>query len=336
MSATLEHYAKALAGSSDSVGQRADSLLYGFRDVFTKPSGKLKILKAFSSASSILPKDEKGHAICQDSVQYITKLTEIAGLEKNAVIDFPVVCTADPLSGDAYITSCFTQIIDDTTAELDIKRHSPLSGFIESCTHRLPVAICTGCHPAITFAAVIPDIGQVGKLPLAGFLMERPPVMANCFTQDIKVPSDCHYVIEGYIQKSDTERLFHATAFTHRKDADPGCFTDESSYSCIYPPLELLAVRYLRAAISSRISDVHFTDSGIAAVRLDGHSGRNPESLALALWGTALFEDFHTILITDRECDLRSENDLSRIMEQALSEPMGFNGLKKLFYSVVE
>lgn len=336
MSTSLEQYSKFLTDSSEILGQRMDGFLNAARSIFSGSTGRLKVLRTVSDTVSIQPKDEKGHSVCQDSVQYITKLTDVPGLGKNAVIDFPLICTADPLTGRNFVTSCFTQILDDTTIELDIRRPSTLSKYIETCTHRLPIAICAGIEPALKFSAAIPQIGNVCPLALAGFLMERPVTLANCFTQDVKVPSDCHYVIEGYIQKSEEKHLFHATAFTHRKDADSGTFSDNSPYSCIFPPLEIFALRYMKRAVSQNIADIHFGEDGIAAIRLDGPSERTPESLALTLWGTALFEDFHTLLITDRECDLRADNEISRIMEQALSESMGFNGLKKLFHCIVE
>lgn len=336
MSTSLEQYSKFLTDSSEILGQRMDGFLNAARSIFSGSKGRLKVLRTVSDTVSIQPKDEKGHSVCQDSVQYITKLTDVPGLGKNAVIDFPLICTADPLTGRNFVTSCFTQILDDTTIELDIRRPSTLSKYIETCTHRLPVAICAGIEPALKFSAAIPQIGNVCPLALAGFLMERPVTLANCFTQDVKVPSDCHYVIEGYIQKSEEKHLFHATAFTHRKDADSGTFSDNSPYSCIFPPLEIFALRYMKRAVSQNIADIHFGEDGIAAIRLDGPAGRKIEAVACALWGTELFEQFPIILITDRQCDTRSKEEMSRLMEQSTSGTLSFDGRKRVFYSTLE
>ena len=62
--------------------------------------------------------------------------------------------------------------------------------------------------------------------------------MVECFTQKLKVPADCDFVIEGYVQKSEPLVLegpfgdhtgfysledyypqFHVTCISHRKDA---------------------------------------------------------------------------------------------------------------------
>ena len=73
---------------------------------------------------------------------------------------------------------------------------------------------------------------------LAGFLRRRPVKLVKCITNDIYVPADCDFVIEGYVDPSEPKTVegpfgdhtgfysltdeyprFHVTAVTRRRDA---------------------------------------------------------------------------------------------------------------------
>ena len=73
---------------------------------------------------------------------------------------------------------------------------------------------------------------------LAGFLRRRPVKLVKCVTNDIYVPADCDFVIEGYVDPAEEKAvegpfgdhtgfysledrypLFHVTALTRRRDA---------------------------------------------------------------------------------------------------------------------
>ena len=93
---------------------------------------------------------------------------------------------------------------------------------IESCTHRLPVAICIdpGISGGKIADTVTPD--WIDAYHAAGLLRGRYSVVAPCITQDLYIPVSCKLVYEGYIQKneaSDCESAlrFHVTCITGQK-----------------------------------------------------------------------------------------------------------------------
>ncbi len=99
-----------------------------------------------------------------------------------------------------------------------------------------PVAFVVGAHPIDYMAAMMRV--PVDELGLVSSLRAAPLPVVKCVTNDIRVPADAEYVIEGYLdERGHVEHegpfgeflgyygalkrnpVFHVTAITHRKDA---------------------------------------------------------------------------------------------------------------------
>ncbi len=102
---------------------------------------------------------------------------------------------------------------------------------------KTPVAYVVGSHPADFMAAVSMN-PPMDELEVLGALRGAPVPIVKCVTNDIWVPADAEYVLEGYLDaKGHAEPegpygeyvgyygvikrnpVFHLTAITHRKDA---------------------------------------------------------------------------------------------------------------------
>jgi UbiD family decarboxylase len=111
--------------------------------------------------------------------------------------------------------------------------------YMESAARKepLPVAYVVGTHPADYMAAMF-AIPGVDELDVIGAVRGAPVPTVKCVTNDVRVPADAEYVLEGYLDpRGHTEPegpygeyvgyygivkrnpLFHLTAITHRKDA---------------------------------------------------------------------------------------------------------------------
>ena len=103
---------------------------------------------------------------------------------------------------------------------------------------RMPVAVCLGGDPVYTYAATAPLPDGIDEYLFAGFLRDKGVSLAQCLTIDMRVPADCDFVIEGYVNKNEAKVIegpfgdhtgfysledlyptFHITCITHRKDA---------------------------------------------------------------------------------------------------------------------
>jgi 4-hydroxy-3-polyprenylbenzoate decarboxylase len=103
---------------------------------------------------------------------------------------------------------------------------------------KMPVTIFVGGDPAYTFCATAPLPDGLDEFLLAGYLRKKSVELVKCLTNNLEVPSDADFVIEGYIDPKEPLRaegpfgdhtgyysladlypVFHVTAITHRKDA---------------------------------------------------------------------------------------------------------------------
>jgi 2,5-furandicarboxylate decarboxylase 1 len=101
----------------------------------------------------------------------------------------------------------------------------------------VPVAYAVGSHPADFLAAMVALPG-VDELDILGAVRGQPAPMVKCVTNDIHVPADAEYVIEGYLDPAGhvepegpygeyvgyygvvkRNPVLHITAITHREDA---------------------------------------------------------------------------------------------------------------------
>lgn len=122
---------------------------------------------------------------------------------------------------------------------IDLVAPSDLKAIYEKCASkgdRLPIAFTVGAHPCDHLAAVMRL--PVDELPLVAKLRGATLPVVKCVTNDIRVPADAEYVIEGYLDERGhvepegpygeflgyygvvkRNPVFHCTAITRRKDA---------------------------------------------------------------------------------------------------------------------
>jgi len=101
----------------------------------------------------------------------------------------------------------------------------------------MPVSIFLDGDPVFTFAtAPLPD--GLDEFLLAGYLRKKSVELVKCETNDLEVPANADFIIEGYVDPTEPLRdegpfgdhtgyytlpepypVFHVTAITHRKDA---------------------------------------------------------------------------------------------------------------------
>ncbi len=101
---------------------------------------------------------------------------------------------------------------------------------------RLPIAFAIGSHPVDQLAATLRLPGD--ELTQMAALRGAPMGVVKCITNDLRVPADAQFIIEGYLDERGhvepegpygeflgyyggvkRNPLFHVTAITHRRDA---------------------------------------------------------------------------------------------------------------------
>jgi len=162
-------------------------------------------------------------------------------LDGGRFITLPCVVTKDPDTGERNVGMYRIQIYDDHTAGMhwQLQKVGARHGrrYYETGT-RMPVAIFIGGDPVFTFAATAPLPDGLDEFLLAGYLRKKSVELVKCETNDLEVPANADFVIEGYVDPKEPLReegpfgdhtgyytlpepypVFHVTAITHRKDA---------------------------------------------------------------------------------------------------------------------
>lgn len=162
-------------------------------------------------------------------------------LDGGRFITLPCVVTKDPDTGERNVGMYRIQIYDHQTTGMhwQLQKVGARHGrrYYETGA-RMPVSIFLGGDPMFTFAATAPLPDGLDEFLLAGYLRKKSVELVKCETNDLEVPANADFVIEGYIDPTEPLReegpfgdhtgyytlpepypVFHVTAITHRKDA---------------------------------------------------------------------------------------------------------------------
>jgi 4-hydroxy-3-polyprenylbenzoate decarboxylase len=162
-------------------------------------------------------------------------------LDAGRFITLPCVVTKDPDTGERNIGMYRIQIYDAQTAGMhwQLQKVGARHGRRYYQTgERMPVSIFLGGDPIFTFCATAPLPDGLDEFLLAGYLRKKSVELVKCETNDLEVPVNSDFVIEGYVDPKEPLRMegpfgdhtgyyslpdlypvFHITAITHRKDA---------------------------------------------------------------------------------------------------------------------
>lgn len=156
-------------------------------------------------------------------------------------ITLPCVVTKDPDTAERNVGMYRMQIYDAQTTGMhwQLQKVGARHGRRYYQTGaRMPVAVFLGGDPVFTFCATAPLPDGLDEFLLAGYLRKKSVELVKCETNDLEVPANADFVIEGYVDPTEPLRpegpfgdhtgfytlpepypAFHITAITHRKDA---------------------------------------------------------------------------------------------------------------------
>ncbi|RYG01225.1 MAG: menaquinone biosynthesis decarboxylase, partial [Chitinophagaceae bacterium] len=207
---------------------------------------KLKMLPQLSKFASWMPKVKKGRGECQEVVMTdpdITKLPVITCWPKDGgpFVTLPVIHTKDPNTNSRNVGMYRMQVYGPALTGMHWHKHKVSAKHFNEYKKlgiKMPVAVALGGDPVYAYSATAPLPENVDEYMLAGFLRKKKVELVKCITQDVEVPSDADFIIEGYVDPNDEliwegpfgdhtgyyslpdwYPRFHITAITHKKEA---------------------------------------------------------------------------------------------------------------------
>jgi 4-hydroxy-3-polyprenylbenzoate decarboxylase len=208
----------------------------------------------------------------------------------------PLVITRDPDNGSRNVGTYRMQVIDEHTTFMHWQLHKTGARhwrrYME-LKKRMPVTVALGGDPAYEFAATAPLPDGIDEMMFAGFLRKKSVEMVKCQTNDLEVPADCDFVIEGYVEPEEKLEL-------------EGPFGDHTGYYTLpepYPKFHVERIAHRRNAIyPSTIVGVPPMEDfymGLASVRifLPVFKMNFPEIVDMALPAEGVFHNLVVVSI---------------------------------------
>lgn len=207
---------------------------------------KLRTIPLLKEIASFMPKRKGGRGTCQEVVVPKPDLTRLPVLtcwpaDGGPFITLPVVHTREPESGTRNVGMYRMQIFDAQTTGMHWHLHKGSARHFNKYKERgeiMPVTVTLGGDPVYTYVATAPLQENMDEYLLVGFLRKKKVGLVKCLTNDLEIPSDVDFVIEGYIDPQEDPVIegpfgdhtgfyslpglfpkFHVTCITHRKDA---------------------------------------------------------------------------------------------------------------------
>ncbi len=207
--------------------------------------GLIKSIPRLLRLLHVFPRRSRRRGACQQVIEREPDLFSLPVLkcwpqDAGRFFTLPLVFTKEADSRRQNVGMYRMQILDKTSTAMHWHKHKDGSEIFLSYAksgRRMPLAVALGCDPAITYAATSPLPKMADEIMFAGWLRKARVKMVKCITNDIYVPADAEFVLEGYVDPKEAlvregpfgdhtgyyslagdYPRFHVTCITHKKE----------------------------------------------------------------------------------------------------------------------
>ncbi len=330
--------------------ERIDSLLRSATSPMDSIWDKLKMLPLLTDVVKWVPRKSTSRGECQEVVLQgddidLAKLPILKcwGFDGGRFITLPMVNTISADSGARNTGMYRMQVLDEKTTAMHWHIHKTGARHYEEYKRRgekMPIAVAIGGDPTYTYAATAPMPDNLDEYLLAGFLRKKSVKLVKCITNDIYVPADCDFVLEGYVDPAEEKVIegpfgdhtgfyslqdyypkFHITAITHRRNAIypatiVGIPPQEDSYIAI--ATERIFVSPIRFAMNPEVRDLYMPAAGtahnIAITSIESRYTGQAQKVILSMWGAGQMMFNKYLLVCPSSADIRSKKEMAHLL----------------------
>lgn len=329
-----------------------------FKKILSPKDGvmdKLKMLPALNEIASWMPKYINKKAACQQVIMKTPDITKLPVLQcwpydGGKFITLPLVHTIDPETIIRNVGMYRMQVFGPDCTAMHWHLHKNSARHYREYKKlgmKMPVAVALGGDPVYTYAATAPLPDNVDEYMLAGFLRKKKVELIKCLTQNIEVPADADFVIEGYIDPAeeliwegpfgdhtgyyslpDWYPKFHITCITHRKDAVyPATIVGIPPMEDAYmgKATERIFLTPIRMAMLPEILDMNMPSEGVfhnlAIIKIKNEYPGHAVKVMNSLWGAGQMMFNKMMVIVDEETDINDHWSLVKTIFRNVSIP---------------
>ncbi|MDP1621428.1 MAG: menaquinone biosynthesis decarboxylase [Bacteroidales bacterium] len=311
---------------------------------------KLKMLPALKEVASWMPKSLNRRGICQEVVMKNPDLTKLPVLtcwpaDGGPFITLPGVHTKDAVTGIRNLGMYRMQVFSPDMTGMHWHLHKGSASHYhkyQSIGKQMPVTVTLGGDPVYTYAATAPLPENLDEYLLAGFLRKKRVEMVKCLTNELEVPADVDFVIEGYVDPAEELILegpfgdhtgfysladyfprFHVTCITHQKNAIypatiVGIPPQEDKW--IGKATERIFLMPIRMTVAPEIIDMHMPVEGvfhnITLVSIKKEYPGQAIKIMNSLWGAGQMMFNKIMAVTDPGVKLTDYRALVRYISE--------------------
>jgi len=313
---------------------------------------KLKMLPALGQIASWMPKSIKGRGACQEVIMPEPDLTKLPVItcwphDGGPFITLPVVHTKDPENGTRNVGMYRMQVFGKDLTGMHWQLHKNSARHFNAYKKlgkKMPVSVILGGDPVYTYAATAPMPDNFDEYLLAGFLRKQKVELVKCITNDLEVPADADFVIEGFVDPTedfifegpfgdhtgfyslaDYYPKFHVTCITHRKEAVypttiVGVPPMEDEW--LGKATERIFLSPIKMTMLPEIEDMIMPVEGvfhnITIVKIKKSYAGQGRKVAHSLWGAGQMMFNKVMIVIDRNIDISDYCEVIKVISQTV------------------
>lgn len=335
-------------GSSDlnEVGQEIENLFKQLTGPKTGLWEKMRMLPMLSDIASWMPKSVSGKGKSQEVIMRNPDMSKLPVLtcwpaDGGPFITLPCVVTRDPHTGIRNVGMYRLQVMGPDVTGMHWHKHKTGARHYneyKALGQKMPVSVVIGGDPAFTYAATAPLPDNIDEYLLAGFLRKKKVELVKCITNDLEVPADADFIIEGYVDPAeelawegpfgdhtgfyslaDWYPKFHITCITHRKNAVypatiVGIPPQEDAY--IGRATERIFLSPMKLTMIPEMKDMELPPAGVAhnitVANIDKTFAGQAQKVMNAMWGAGQMMFNKVMVVTDGDVDIHDYKALAQ------------------------
>ncbi len=302
--------------------------------------GKIKAIPKLAPLPFIFPK-KVSKAPCQEVIEDpdLDKLPILKCWPQDGgkYITLPLVFTKDPENGQQNVGMYRLQVYDKMTTGMHWHLHKDGREIYEKYRKlgkKMPVSVALGCDPATIYASTAPLPKMIDEMIFAGYLRKKSVELVKSVTNDIYVPANAEFILEGYVDLdelrmegpfgdhtgyyslSDMYPVFHLEKITRKenpiypttivgKPPMEDCYLGKATERIFLPLMKMQC---------AEIVDIDFPLEGVfhncAIVSIKKAFPLHANKVLYSLWGLGQMMYTKNIIIVDEDVDVHNYNQV--------------------------